>query len=300
MWFKNLRVYRLTQKIDLSPEILEESLLKQAFQPCASLDFSRFGWVPPLGKHSDLLSHSCNGQIMICARKQEKIIPPAAINEIVEEKALELESQHARSIFRKERMSLKDDAIHSILPRALTRSSLTFAYFNPQQQLLVIDAASSNKAEEFLEHLRASLGVLPILPLSCLGDAAEIMTRWIQKSTPKGFELDDECELRNSRESKNIVRCKNQELESDEVISHIKAGKRVIQLGLNWKDAIRFILTEDFVIKRVRFEDIVQQQAQGDADDEATQFDQDFAIMSLQLNQFVEELVEAFGGLEAH
>jgi recombination associated protein RdgC len=300
MWFKNLRVYRLTQKIDLSTETLETALQKQSFQPCSSLDFSRYGWVPPLGKYSELLTHSCNGQIMICARKQEKIIPPAAINEIVEEKALELESEHARAIFRKERLNLKDDAIHSILPRALTRSSLTFAYFNPKQKLLIIDAASPNKAEEFLEHLRASLGVLPVLPFSCLGDVSEIMTRWIQKNTAKGFELDDECELRNPRESKNIIRCKNQELESDEVISHIKAGKRVIQLGLNWKDAIRFLLSEDFVVKRVKFEDIVQQQAQGDAEDHATQFDQDFAIMSLQVNQFLEDLAEAFGGVEAH
>jgi len=256
--------------------------------------------VPPLAKHSKLLTLSCNGQIMICARKQEKIIPPAAINEIVEEKATELESAHNRGIYRKERLNLKDDAIHSILPRALTRSSLTFAYFNPQQKLLIIDAASANKAEEFLEHLRASLGVLPVLPLSALSDVPEVMTRWLKQSTAKGFELDNECELRNPRESKNIIRCKNQELESDEVMSHIKAGKRVIQLALNWKDAMRFILTEDFVMKRVRFEAIVQQQAQGDADDAATQFDQDFAIMTLQLNQFLEDIVAAFGGVEAH
>ncbi len=300
MWFKNLRIYRLTQKIDLSTDTLEEALQKQAYQPCGSLDFSRYGWVPPLGKDSELLTHSCNGQIMICARKQEKIIPPAAINEIVEEKAIELETEHARSIYRKERLNLKDDAIHSILPRALTRSSLTYAYFNPKQKLLIIDAASSNKAEEFLEHLRASLGLLPILPLSLLGDVAEIITRWVKKSTVQGFELDDECELRNPRESKNIVRCKNQELESDEIMGHIKAGKRVIQLGLNWKEAIQFLLTEDFVIKRLKFADIVQQQAQGDAEDKATQFDQDFAIMSLQIEQFLQELVEAFGGLEAH
>jgi recombination associated protein RdgC len=69
---------------------------------------------------------------------------------------------------------------------------------------------------------------------------------------------------------------------------------------LNWKDAIRFILTDDYIIKRVKFEDIVQQQAQGDAEDKATQFDQDFAIMSLQINQFLEDIMLAFGGLDAH
>ena len=147
MWFKNLRVYRLTQKMDLSTETLEDALQKQAFSPCSGLDFSRYGWVPPLGRHSELLTHSCNGQIMLCARKQEKIIPPAAINEIVGEKAIELESAHNRAIFRKERLNLKDDALHSILPRALTRSILTYAYFNPKQKLLIINAASANKAD---------------------------------------------------------------------------------------------------------------------------------------------------------
>ncbi|NKB36935.1 MAG: recombination-associated protein RdgC [Gammaproteobacteria bacterium] len=300
MWFKNLRVYKLTQKIDLTTDRLENDLQKQAFQTCGNLDFSRYGWVPPLGRDSELLTHSCNGQIMLCARKQEKIIPPAAINEIVEEKAQELESANQRAIFRKERMSLKDDAIHSILPRALTRSVLTYAYIDPKQMYLIIDAASVNKAEEFLDHLRATLGVLPVLPLSCLSDVSETMTRWVKQSTEKGFELDDECELRNQRESRNIVRCKNQELESDEILSHIKAGKRVIQLALNWKDALRFVLTEDFVVKRLNFDDVVQEQAQGDAEDKATQFDQDFAIMSLQINQFLEELLGAFGGIDAH
>ncbi len=300
MWFKNLRIYKLTRKIDLSIENLEEALTGQAFQPCGSLDFSRFGWIPPLGKHGSMLTHSCNGQIMLCARKQEKIIPPAAVNEIVEEKTTELETEHERSIFRKERLNLKDDAIHSLLPRALTKSSLTFAYINPQQQWLVIDAASINRAEEFLDHLRASLGELPVLPLACNNDVAEVMTRWLKQHTPKGFELDRECELQNMREGKNTVRCKNQELESEEVLSHIKAGKRVIQLGLVWRDAIRFMLGEDLVLKRVKFEDAIQQQAASDADDVVSQFDQDFAVMSYQLNQFVEELLAALGGINAH
>ena len=300
MWFKNLRIYKLTRKIDLSIENLEEALAAQAFKPCGSLDFSRFGWIPPLGKHGSMLTHSCNGQIMLCARKQEKIIPPAAVNEIVEEKTTELETEHDRNIFRKERLNLKDDAIHSLLPRALTKSSLTFAYINPQQQWLVIDAASINRAEEFLDHLRASLGELPVLPLACNSDVAEVMTRWLKQHTPKGFELDRECELQNTREGKNTVRCKNQELESEEILSHIKAGKRVIQLGLVWREAIRFMLGEDLVLKRVKFEDAIQQQAASDADDAVSQFDQDFAVMSYQLNQFVEELLAALGGINAH
>ena len=143
-----------------------------------------------------------------------------------------------------------------------------------------------------------TLGSLPVVPLKCHGDAANIMTHWLQDRTPKGFELDNECKLQNPRESKNVVRCKNQELESDEILSHLKAGKRVVQLALVWREAISFILADDFSIKRLRFEDIIQQQAEGEDNDKATQFDQDFAVMTLQLHQFIKALLEEFGGLE--
>ncbi|RKZ49495.1 MAG: recombination-associated protein RdgC [Gammaproteobacteria bacterium] len=298
MWFKNLRIYRLTKQIDLSTETLEAALEGENFRPCSNLDFSRYGWVPPLGKNSELYTHSCGGYIMICARKQEKILPPAAINEMVEEKIIDFETDQARNIYRKERHNIKEDVIHSLLPRALTRSYLIYAYFDPKHNLLIIDAASANKAEEFLDHLRASLGVLPVVPLSCLGDAADTMTRWVKQQAPKGFDLNNECELQNARESKNIIRCKNQELESDEVMSHLKAGKRVTQLAIIWRENIQFVLSDDFSIKRLRFEDIVQEDAQSDYDDDATQFDQDFAIMTLQLNEFIEDLLKEFGGID--
>lgn len=297
MWFKNLRIYKLTKQIDISPDRLEEKLAEQAYKPCSNLEFSRYGWTSPLGKHSELYTHSCNGFTMICARKQEKILPPAAVNEMVEEKILELEAKQDRSVYRKEKRNIKENVIHSLLPRALTRSFQIFAYFAPNQNLLLIDAASANKAEEFLDFLRFTLGDLPVIPLTCHGDPSDIMTRWLKQSTPKGFELDNECELRNPLESKNTVRCKNQELESDEVMSHLKAGKRAIQLAVNWKDAIRFVLSEDFGIKRIRFEDAVRQESESDADDFASQFDQDFAVMALQLNSLLNELLEAFGGI---
>ncbi len=298
MWFKNLRIYRLTKDIDISPETLEDALAEQNFTPCMNMDFSKYGWVPPLGKNSEMYTHSCSGYVMICARKQEKILPPAAVNEVVEEKVLDFEQEQTRSIYRKEKRTLKEDVIHSLLPRALTRSYLVYAYFDPKNKLLIIDSASSNKAEEFMDHLRATLGSLPVVPLKCHGDAANIMTHWLQDTPPKMFELDNECELQNPQESKNIIRCKNQELESAEVLSHLKAGKRVTQLAMIWRDAIRFVLSDDFSIKRLRFEEIIQEQAEGEADDRATQFDQDFAVMVLQLHEFIKELLEEFGGIE--
>ena len=50
------------------------------------------------------------------------------------------------------------------------------------------------------------------------------------------------------------------------------------------------LLTKDIVRKCVKFEEIIQHQARKDAED--------VAIITLQVNQFLEEFVLAFGGLE--
>ena len=74
----------------------------------------------------------------------------------------------------------------------------------------------------------------------------------------------------------------------------------VSKLALNWQQRLEFVLDEKLVVKRLRFADIVQEQAsEAEADDVATQFDVDFSIMALELSAFIKELTAAFGGAEA-
>ena len=58
------------------------------------------------------------------------------------------------------------------------------------------------------------------------------------------------------------------------------------------------MLADDFSVRRLRFEEIAEAEAINDPADKAAQFDQDFAVMSLQLNRLIKELLEAFGGIE--
>ena len=108
MWFKNLRVYRFSEKMNLSGDVLEEQLGNHPFNPCNKMDFSSLGWVPPMGKEGEMLTHTVGPYSLLCARKQEKIIPAAAVNEMVEEKVSELETdRHVMFIERKSVISRK-------------------------------------------------------------------------------------------------------------------------------------------------------------------------------------------------
>ena len=83
MWFRNARVFRFTKPFDISAEELEEKLSSDAFKPCGPQETNRQGWVPPLGKHGEMLVHSANGYHLIALRKEEKILPGPVVKEAV-------------------------------------------------------------------------------------------------------------------------------------------------------------------------------------------------------------------------
>ncbi|MGD2118284.1 MAG: recombination-associated protein RdgC [Chromatiales bacterium] len=299
MWFKNLQLYRLMDGFDYSAESLHEKLLTDIAGPVQGLDMHTLGWDKPLGRDGQLLAHETNGCIMVCARKQERVLPSSVVRDILDEKIAEIEASEARTVRRKEKMQLKDEIIVDLLPRAFTRSSNTFAYIDKANGWVVVDSVSAKKAEDLLSLMRQSLGSFKVKPLEVNEAPSSILTHWLQSSAPTGFELQDECELRDmSEEGGAIIRCRRQDLDGDEIDVHLKAGKRVVKLAVSWQERLACILADDVSIKRLKFLDIVQEQAaDAEADTAAARFDVDFAIMSLELRQFIDELIKIYGGL---
>ncbi len=298
MWFSNLRLYRLTKPLDLDPETLEEALAGHAFRPCGTLDHFSYGWVAPLGRHGTALSHGAAGRVMLCARKEEKLLPPAVVREIVAERAEAIEQEQGRPLRRKERDELKAQVVDELLPRAFSRSRLTFAYIAPQEHLVVVNATSAKAAEELLSHLRNTLGSLPVVPLAPRTSPVAVMTRWLTEgAVPNGITLEDECELREKGEDGGIVRCRRQDLTAEEIGAHLAAGKQVTRLAIGWEERLTCVVDQELTIKRLRFSDaLIEDQGESEMEDPAAAFDADFTLMAGELARFVPRLLELFGG----
>lgn len=80
LWFKNILVYRLNKEIALSMDELEQQLASLAFTPCSSQDMTKTGWVSPMGDRGEALIHVAGKQVMMCARKEDKILPPPSLS----------------------------------------------------------------------------------------------------------------------------------------------------------------------------------------------------------------------------
>jgi recombination associated protein RdgC len=298
MWFKNLSLYRFTQPFTLDPEALDARLARHAFRPVGGLEPSFTGWVPPLGHEGSQRVHAAGGFVMVCACREERIMPAAAVRQELESRAREIEAREGRRVRGRQRAEMKDQVIFEMLPRAFTRSALSFAYLDPRGGWLVVDAGSTRKAEEVTGLLRDSLGSLHVVPLTTATAPSLVMTGWLTTGDiPTGLSIEDECDLLDPGEERGTVRVRRQDLASDEIRAHLEAGKRVTRLALTFEDRLSFVLDEGLSVKRLRFLDVVQDTAREvEAETAAERFDADFSVMSLELARFLPRLVEAFGG----
>jgi len=298
MWFKNCLFYKLSANIDWQEETLNKQLAEHVFTPCGKREPSQYGWVSPLGPDHESLSHWANGCIMICARKEEKILPSTVVKDKLNEKVQLIEAREDRKIYRKEKETLKEEIVHDCLPQAFTRSSRSFAYIDIKNNWLCVDASSHGKAELLINQLRESIGSLPLILPQVIESPAVIMSEWIRgNGQPEDLIVGRECEMRETGEDGSILRCKNQDLDSEEITQHLDSGKQVVKLALNWQDSIELLLSDDLSIKRIKFSDDLVTEAEDASDgDPLLRFDADFTLLTAQFGLLLPAILEWFGG----
>lgn len=298
MWFKNVRAYRLTKPFNLAAEELGQKLAARSFVPCAKSQPLSYGWVPPLGDESDLLVHAAAGRLLLKLKREEKLLPSTVVREQLEEKVADIEAAQGRKVYRKERLNLKDEIVQDCLPRAFTRSTAVYAYIDVKAGWIFVDAASASRAEELLNLLRECVGSFPALLPQVNNAPSAVMTAWLlHRSLPDDFELGQECELRDPGEEGGVVRCRGVDLLSEEVETHLHAGKQVARLALQWDERLSVLLAEDLCLRRLKFADeLMKENEEIPEADNAARLDADFALMADAVTGLQARVLAVFGG----
>ena len=84
LWFKNLMVYRLSRDVSLRAEEMEKQLAAYTFSLRKPIWQNRLGSAN--GFDSIPTHASSTGQIIVCARKEEKILPTPVVKQALEAK----------------------------------------------------------------------------------------------------------------------------------------------------------------------------------------------------------------------
>ncbi|KAK88647.1 putative exonuclease, RdgC [Bordetella holmesii CDC-H635-BH] len=295
MWFKNLKIYRLSAPWMLTGEQLEESLARHAYQSGNNLEMQSLGWISP--RENASLAHSLNGQILLSLRAEKKLLPTTVVNQVARARAQEIEEQQGYKPGRKQMKEIKERVTDELLPRAFSVYRDTRVWIDTTNHWLVIDAAASAKADEVIGMLVKTVDPLPLENLYVAQSPAAAMTGWLAADeAPANFSIDQDTELRASGESRAAIRYVKHSIDADDVRRHIQSGKQCTRLAMTWADRVSFVLTESMDIKWVAPLDVLKENPENAAFNEDEKFDSDMTLMTGELAKMLAELVEALGG----
>ena len=297
MWFRNLSLFRFSEKSARALKSLENKLDSHRLRKVGPQEVGTSGFVSPYGAGEEALVHRVGSFALFSIGRDERLLPNAVINQELTARLQKIEAKHGKRPGSKQRKQLKEDVLTDLLPRAFTRQSSVNAYFSMENGWLAVDSSSRKIAEDTVTKLRHALGTFPAVPMAAEESPRALMTDWvIRGKLPSGLALADECELRDPVESGAIVRCRRQDLETDEVREHLKSGKQVFQLGLTFEDRLSFVLGEDLAVRKLKFLDVVQEEVDETSSESAiAELDARFALMTLELESLFGKLETWFG-----
>ena len=210
----------------------------------------------------------------------------------------QIEIGQGRKVGGKERREIKEELEFELLPRAFTKTTHIDAWIDSNNSQLIINTGTASKAEALAKLLRNTIDELSITLPEIGSSIPSTMTNWLNSNKPpRGFEFGQECLFKSVDDQQSTVAFKKHELPSNELKPNFDAGKFLCQIELIWQQKIKFILTEELILKRVKFLDIMADNFDRQGFETAEEkIDTEFALMVGEATQLLQELNQALIG----
>lgn len=280
MFFRNLTLFRFPTSMTF--DALDAGLGECELAPVGPLELSTRGFIPPFGRDTEALSHRQSDAIWLSVGGEDRILPGAVVNDLLQKKLAEIERKEGRKPGGRTRKRIKDELVTDLLPRAFIKPSRTDAILDLGHGVVAVDTSSRKTGESVVSEIRRALGSFPALPLNAEVAPRSVLTGWVAGETmPEGLSLGDECELRDPIDQGAVVKVQRMELQSDEIAKHLESGKQITRLALNLDDHVSFVLGEDLVVRKFKLLDgAVDELESGERDDLRAELDARFILMA--------------------
>lgn len=299
MWFKNALVYQVENMPDV--ETFEKTLSEHVIKPCPPHSRYIYGWVETLNTK---MSHSVNGQTLFVMGKEERILPPSVINQMIDEKIATIEAEEGRVVRRSERNQMKEEFEFSLLPKSFSVLKKTWGYYDKKNRYLIINTSSVTLAGQFCALLRKSFEDIVIMPVELDMDINERLTQCVKQpfTLPKQFDLGERVVLQDPDDEKKRLTCKGYELPADEVLDLLSRGLKSTELSFHYNERLDFTLNHQLVIKNIKCRDLLldELKASQRTETKEEEFDSSFILMSSEINQLIDAILSDLLALKGH
>lgn len=221
---------------------------------------------------------------------RERVLPGKVIQTKLAERMADIEERQGYKCGRKQRAELRDEVIAALLPTAFIKpvNILCMVAGN----YLMIGTGSARLVDLVIEALR---NVAPVSFKHLAKDRS--VGKWmtdllLNNSTDSGmFKSGTAAVLRNAE--KATARFKDMDLNKSEIEQLVTEGMRPIEIAVDFNERVSFALSDQLVIKRIRFSDILMEEAgeERSNDDSVGLFDANLALLSGQMRQLFDNLL---------
>jgi len=259
---KNAHVYGVPLP-KVPTELMSQQLSEHLFQDPSPSQSSSIGFVPnPVT--GDLVSQYQGGW-SISVRIDEKILPPSVVGKEVDERVAKIEEEQGRTVFRKERLTIKDDVTATLLARAFVKSSIIHVFYQGASGLLLVAVASNSVAIQAIALMREAFGSMKAVPLD-IDSLPTILTEGLRKYFTTGsvclrpFQLGGYLRLDNDLSHDRLVIDSGsaEPIALDSLHEALQGGYRVASVALRGPGA-SFKLSPDLSLKKITFDDPEEQ-----------------------------------------
>lgn len=296
MFYKSVRSYMIKANIaQLDEEHFEELLSEAQFQPCHKTQAVSYGFVPPIPDDEEQSMIYTNENCIVFAIKVEnKVMPPAAINEALQKKVAEIEDKEGRKVTRKEKTQIKEELVITHLPTALTTSKKIYAYLDKESNMLIADVGTDKDGNMVCDLIRKAIGSFPVVPLNARKVFSSITETWIHDEfqSVEKLAFGGDLELVNLSDKGNKVKFAHHD-DLDQAINLLGQGFTTSSIALNYDNTLSFKLNDTLLLKSINFYGLDESYID-ECEDQLARFGADFILQVKLFRALFKTIIDTF------
>lgn len=294
MWFRQAQIFQLCNPPHITSERLTELFESLMYKPCLATMPLTMGWCSVIDEPDAPVVRGFNGCYIFCLLIEEKILPATVVRQHVNERIKQLEASENRKVYKREIYALKDEVTQLLLTKAFSKFSRVYAYIDTRHNWLVLGTTNKKKTEQFFSIFKKVFS--EHIQNFKFKKGSTVLTHWLKhQDYPTNLAIEKSAVLQDPMQQTRVIRCQQQNLFNENILSFIDEGFEIKQLALSWQDQIHFTLSEFVLFQGIKFQDELLKQAEDlEAETLQQEFDANFLIMLEALTGLFKDILELF------
>lgn len=292
---KTITVFLIADKSTmrlLSPDSLSEALPQPTIVDPLKTQWGVAGFSCPSNFGQTTVFVGADNTRVLNVQVRERVLPAKVIRTHLEER---IASDHKRQGYkpgRKQIAELKEAVTMELLPTSHIRHVDTEVMI--AGNYLLTGTGSARVVDVVMNQLQGLFpeNSLALMPINWNRDVSKFLTDALLDETTNGCEFNRGRAVTLKSSAKAVARFKDIELDVDSVKERVAAGMNPVDLAIQYRDTMSFTLTDQMLIKGIRFSDVLLSQTH-DTESEVDEFDATTSLVSGELRHMIADLLDA-------